>query len=58
MSNGKTPNLLWQAITFEELRRDPRFDGLPPVEELSIEGTHSYRCEGCSGLLLMVVSTL
>ena len=44
MNSGRVPNLLWQAITFAELRGDPAFEDLPPVDELRLEGTHSYRC--------------
>ena len=43
MGSGRIPNLLWQAITLDELRTDPAFKGLPPVEELQLTGPDDYR---------------
>ena len=43
MSCGGVPNLLWQAITMDELRDDPAFKGLPPVDQVQLVGPESYR---------------
>ena len=43
MASGNVPNLLWNAITFEELRQLPGFDGLPPVDDVALTSTDSYR---------------
>ncbi|KAK9797824.1 hypothetical protein WJX73_003099 [Symbiochloris irregularis] len=43
MRGGNVPNLLWQAITFEELRDNTDFQALPPVQELRLAGPEDYR---------------
>ncbi|KAK3260202.1 hypothetical protein CYMTET_30827 [Cymbomonas tetramitiformis] len=42
-SCGRTPNIYWCALTPEELRVHPRYDALPAVSEVTIDGTESYR---------------
>jgi len=40
---GKEPNLNWRATTLEELRADPRFVALPPVEAVHVGGPATFR---------------
>ncbi|KAK9805840.1 hypothetical protein WJX73_006536 [Symbiochloris irregularis] len=40
---GQVPNLLWQGITYEELRQSPKFQALPPFDPAFLSGAWGLR---------------
>ncbi|KAK9803265.1 hypothetical protein WJX72_002909 [[Myrmecia] bisecta] len=40
---GSIPNLYYRAISMDQLRAHPHFNGLPPVEKVPLYNTQSYR---------------
>ena len=43
-ASGVTPNLFWRRITFDQLRAQQHYHGLPPLKHLRLESTADYRC--------------
>lgn len=41
--SARAPNLYYQALPMEQLRRYSRFVPLPPVEDVLISGSSTYR---------------
>lgn len=41
---GRLPNVYWQALSMDELRREPRFEALPPAERVVLVGRLCQRC--------------
>ena len=42
-TSGGIPNLFWRRMSFEQLRAQQSYNGLPPVEQLQFENTADYR---------------
>ena len=41
---GSLPNVHWRALSMQALRKDPAFEALPPVEDISLATPQCYRC--------------
>lgn len=41
--SGGIPNLFWRRMSFEQLRAQNKYHGLPPVEQLQFTSTTDYR---------------
>ena len=42
-TSGGIPNLFWRRMSFEQLRAQQNYKGLPPVEQLQFTSTADYR---------------
>ncbi|KAA6424952.1 MAG: hypothetical protein FRX49_05126 [Trebouxia sp. A1-2] len=42
-TQGNTPNLFWRRISFDQLRFQSQYVGLPPPDQLHLESTADYR---------------
>ncbi len=42
---GRTPNLYWNAVSTDRLRKDPQYTALPPIGDLTLDGPDSYRSD-------------
>jgi hypothetical protein len=53
---GGIPNLYWNAVSTDKLRRELRYTPLPQVHDVGINGVESYRyfCYECISLRLDV----
>lgn len=42
-ASGNTPNLFWRRLSFDQLRAQSQYAGLPALEQLRFESTADYR---------------
>jgi hypothetical protein len=45
LADGRIPNLYWKGMSMDYLRACPRFEPLPPVQEVRLSDLASYRSD-------------
>lgn len=40
---GGVPNLYWNAVSTDRLRKEQKYTALPPVHDVGVHGVESYR---------------